>query len=546
MPILDLAGAAPLFPRKTGKRTLGAPGTLPAGLLSGSAAGQGGFAAAKRTRLNADLDSRSRSADQDLYGDNLRLRGIARNLAINSPFGRKFLQMVKQNVIGEAGILLKSTVRSVNGKDTDQTAYINKRIDDEWKKWSRRGRCTACGRFSLADLQLQAIANIAREGENLVKFAYGRQFNETGFALQPLDNDQLDDSMMQQLADNAEIRMGVEVDQYRRPLAYHLWGGHPFDLMGNRNRERKRIPASEIVHTAVFERPGQTRGYTWMTAAILAMNQYNRYDEAVVVAARNAASSFATIESQVAEGSFADDEDEDGDNTNGDGTEYRSVEAGEMMRLAPGETLNYTDPRFPTNTHKEYTQTVLRNIASGLLVMYPSLANDLEGVNFSSIRAGLIDERDMWRIVQRWFAECFLGPIRMGWLRMALLTTLSDITLTPDQMEQYSARGRGWDWVDPAKDAQAIILKLGEGLTTYEIECSKLGHDWMELAQQRKREQDYFASIGVVYGVDITGDQGGKGVAAGDEKEASEVAGAKNSADSVQVANRKAANDGSL
>ena len=78
------------------------------------------------------------------------------------------------------------------------------------------------------------------------------------------------------------------------------------------------------------------------------------------------------------------------------------------------------------------------------------------------------------------------------------------------------------------KDAQAIILKLGEGLTTYEIEASKLGHDWMELALQRKREQEFFRKIGVVYGVDITGDQGGKGVAAGDEDEAAKAQGGQN------------------
>ena len=77
-----------------------------------------------------------------------------------------------------------------------------------------------------------------------------------------------------------------------------------------------------------------------------------------------------------------------------------SGNTGEAMVMDPGQHVNFIDPRFPTNTHKEFMQSVLRNISSALLVMYPSLANDLEGVNFSSIRAGLVDERDMWRIVQ--------------------------------------------------------------------------------------------------------------------------------------------------
>ena len=306
--------------------------------------------------------------------------------------------------------------------------------------------------------------------------------------------------------------MGVEVDQYRKPTGYWLFGGHPSDILGSK-RERKRIAAEYICHTAIWERPGQTRGYTWLAASILALNQYQRYEEAVVVAARASAAKFGVIQRNVATGDeySGEDEDSEGNATSNDGTQFMSGNAGEMMILDPGDTLNFTDPRFPTNTHKDFTQTMLRNVASGLLVMYPSLANDLEGVNFSSIRAGLIDERDMWRIVQRWFAESFCAPIRMAWLKMALLTTLSDITLTPDQMEQYSMRGRGWDWVDPQKDAAATILMLGEGLSTYEIECAKKGYDWQELALQRKKEQDYFGTIGVVYGVDITGDQGRQG-----------------------------------
>ncbi|MFL3666772.1 MAG: hypothetical protein ACJ06V_09365 [Verrucomicrobiota bacterium] len=30
------------------------------------------------------------------------------------------------------------------------------------------------------------------------------------------------------------------------------------------------------------------------------------------------------------------------------------------------------------------------------------IANDLEGVNYSSIRAGLLDEREYYKAVQRW------------------------------------------------------------------------------------------------------------------------------------------------
>jgi lambda family phage portal protein len=170
---------------------------------------------------------------------------------------------------------------------------------------------------------------------------------------------------------------------------------------------------------------------------------------------------------------------------------------------------------------------MLRNIASGMLVQYPSLANDLEGVNFSSIRAGLVDERDMWRVLQAWFIVDFMEPIYLKWLKMALLTTLKDIQLTPAQMEQVEWRPRGWAWVDPQKDTDSTILQLGEGLTTYEIECANRGLDWEAVAEQRAKEIAFFKERNLPFGVDITGDQGGKGVAAGDEGEAAQVDGGK-------------------
>ena len=526
---LDLTIDKRIEGTKPRKRTLGDPGTFPSSLLGGSggSGGSGGFAAAKWNRLTMDFAAQSRSADQDLQGDNKPMRGRARNLALNSGFVRKFLAMVVQNVVSPKGILLQARVKGVNGADTAESKRINQRIEEEWLRWGRVGRCTADGRFSWVEMQQLAIKAWARDGEALTKKAYSKdlkQYNGVGFALQPLDADQLDDSLLQSIGNGAEIRMGVEVDQYRRPLAYHLWDEHPQDTI-SRSRQRRRIPASEIIHTAMWERPGQTRGYTQLCAAMLAMNQYGRYEEAVVVAARASAAKFGTIETAWPEGYAPDEEDESGSGTNGDGTEYMSGDTGEVMKLAVGESFKFTDPRFPTNTHKDFTQTMIRNIATGLLVSYPSLANDLEGVNFSSIRAGLLEERDCWRIIQRWFIDHFCQPVFDAWLPMALLTVLSDITLSQAQREQVEWRPRGWPWVDPEKDAAATILRLGNGMDTYANALAEQGMDFEAVMDERAREQKYIEDLQerfqlkypVVLSTDLAGDAGGKGMAPGDE-----------------------------
>ncbi len=528
MPILDLTSAKPLQNAagkrlfRPGRRDLPlTPGVL-AAIQNGGYGAPGGFAAAKYNRLTADMFRGSRSADQDLFQDNRALRGIARGLALNNFAARKYLQMVAQNVVGPNGILMQAKVTGVNGKETAQTRVINRRLEEEWNRWCGLG-CTADGRFTFTDVQHLAIKTWAREGETLTKLVYGRQFNDSAIALQMLDNDQLDETFTAPQPDNGEVRLGVEVDQYRKPLGYWLYNGHPNDPVSVRQRNRVRIPADQIIHTAVWERPAQTRGYTQMAASILGLNQYGRYEEAVVVAARASAAKFAVIQQTMAEGWSPDDEDAVGHDRNADGTAVMTANAGEIPVLDPGETLNFTDPRFPTTTHKDFTQTMLRNIASGLLVSYPSLANDLEGVNFSSIRAGLVDERDCWRVLQHWFIDHFIKPVFYKWLKMALLTTLADITLTSSQMRQIGWRARGWEWVDPLKDADSAVLRLGNMLTTYSRELANQGLDFEAVAEERAIEQKYIEDLQdryklrapVTIGTDLAGDQSGKGVAAG-------------------------------
>lgn len=524
--LLDLTEAKTTRLFATTKKRTMTPETVPSILGNGS---QVGFAAAKINRLTEDFLSSSRSADQDLFGDNRRLRARARKLSLDNPHAAKFLQMVKQNVVGPKGILLQAKVKNANGKMTAATKKLSVRVEEEWNRWSKVGSCTADGKFSLAELQMLAIENCAREGENIVKSVYGREFNDAGFALQLIDNDQLDDTMMQITNGGNQIRMGVEVNEYRRPMAYWLWDGHPYDFLGI-GLQRKRIPAEQIIHTYICHRPGQTRGYTWMAASILDLNMYGKYNEAELVAARAAAAKFAVIQQTAGEGYSGEDEDADGADTNADGTLRMSANAGEIPVLDVGQTLNYIDPKHPTQAFKDFTRTALRNIASGLLVSYPSLANDLENVNFSSIRAGLLDERDSWRIIQSWYIQHFLEPIFKAWLKIARLTVLSDVQLTPAQWDQITWKARGWEWVDPLKDGQAAILRLQNGLATYADELGKQGLDFEETIDERAREQKYIEAAGVRLGTDIRGindsaddvpgGTDGKGASADDPEEA--------------------------
>jgi lambda family phage portal protein len=141
----------------------------------------------------------------------------------------------------------------------------------------------------------------------------------------------------------------------------------------------------------------------------------------------------------------------------------------------------------------------LRGIASGLDVSYAYLANDLTDVNYSSIRAGVLDERDVWRDVQAFMAEHVLQPIFEEWLEMALLT--QKINLPFSKLEKFKKarwQPRGWQWVDPEKDVNAKIMSIENNLETGADIAAEQGKDLEEIYQQLAIEKELKKKYGLM------------------------------------------------
>jgi capsid protein len=111
---------------------------------------------------------------------------------------------------------------------------------------------------------------------------------------------------------------------------------------------------------------------------------------------------------------------------------------------------------------------MLREIASGLGLEYACFANDWAGVSFSSVRAGIIAERDHWRILQSQFIEQVASPVFRAWLASFLKYRASSPYIVEDyeRLAEHEFRGRTWEWVDPMKDVNAAALAVAHGWKT--------------------------------------------------------------------------------
>ena len=445
---------------------------------------QRSYAGANTGRLFADFITSSASADAEIK-DNIRvLRDRARELARNDSHIARYLNLMVSNVIGKAGIRLSAKVRlddDVNQGKLDIRA--NKLIEDAWKQWSKMGNCTANGRLSFLDCQKIAIEALARDGEVLIR-KLKKEDSPFGFQIQFLEADHLDEDLNKHNPKTGnEIKMGVEVDKYDKPVAYHLYKNHPFDRTYMNENEHIVVPADEIIHLYMPTRPEQTRGVTNIATVMANVKQLNAYLEAEIVAARVASSKMGFFTSPDGDGYVGDSEEIDGN-------PVQTANAGTFEQLPAGVSFQSFDPQHPTSAFEGFTSSVLRSIASGLNISYHALSNDLTSVNYSSIRQGSLEDRSSYQIWQQFMIEHMIEPIFKEWLEMAIATNY--LSLPVEKIDKFIASAtfipRNFAWIDPLKEMNANVIGLQNGTVTYSDISANYGRDVEELFEQHQKE----------------------------------------------------------
>jgi lambda family phage portal protein len=453
-----------------------------------------GYRGGMHSRLTLDWALGGMSNDQKLRGGLEEMRRRSRDLVENNEYGARFINKAKENVIGSNGVGLQMTFTE---DDLGSSATkVNKAIELAWQRWC--DKVSACGQMSMVDFAQLWVATFLMDGEAFVNRMKGYEFNDSRFALQFVDADQIDvkySRLSRRAADGTvvenEIKLGVELDQYRRPVAYWAYDVHPAEMAGVR---RLRLDAERVSHSYVFKVLNQTRGIPVFHAVMLALQHLGKYEEAEIVGARLAACKMAAFVSKLGPEDTVTQRDK-----NSGAIEMTAAPA-EMFHLPEGMDVHPIDWNHPNQNFPEFTKAMLRGVAAGLNTAYSTMTGDLRDVNFSSIRSGILDEREGWRSLQTFAVGHCYRPVFADWLGMALLTGQVQLPSSlPVSRVLEAARWtpRGWDWVDPVKDVTADIMALRAGMTTHSAIAQKRGRDFFEDIEQRKREIEHAKKNGV-------------------------------------------------
>jgi lambda family phage portal protein len=460
------------------------------------------YEGAKFSRLTADWVTGNTSADSEVYGSAQKLRDRARQLCRDNDYARQALRAIEGNVVGQ-GIPFQAQVRMLRGGRLD--GGINDQIEQAWRQWTKARHCHTGGKLTFHDIERLVVRACAESGEvfvRLVKQPFGG--SSVPLAIEVLEADLLDDGLNGRSQQGNEIRMGVEVDTWGRPVAYHVLAYHPGDYQFSNQQistqRHKRVPAEEVIHLYRMERPGQTRGVTWFASAIQRLHHLQGYEQAEVVRARASSALMGFITSP--EGELQGDEVMNGERVS-------NFEPGVFKYLAPGESVSVPQLDAPDGQFEPFLRAMLRAMAAGVGCSYETISRDFSQTNYSSSRLSLLEDRDHWRILQNWLIENLHQRVFDAWLDMAVLSgalPLPNYELQADRYKAVRWMPRGWAWVDPAKEVEAYALAVRNGFKTLSEVVAEQGGDLEELMRARRQELDDAEQLDLKFDTDPSAD----------------------------------------
>lgn len=446
------------------------------------------YAGAKSDRLTADWGSAQSSANAEIYQSAQILRGRNRQLERDNDYFRRCLRLVENNVVGSKGIRLQNKARDFIGKDEKgnakfrMDAQANSMIEAAWTKWNRPENCTVMRNMSGVDLQRLIVRRFGPDGGLLVRIHRGFA-NAFQYAVEPLEIDRLDFNYntFSPLTGN-QVVFGLELDQFNAVVAYWLLTKHPGDFLintrGNAKIYRERVDAKDVlfVHGGM-ERAEQVMPMPIWTSIANRLWQLERYEEAVQIASRTAACGGVFIK-----------QDKPTDYTGpvaADGTQVQDLEPGTRELLDPGQEPVQFDPKFPMTESTGYIKSQIRGVASGSNLSTHAVGNDLSDVNYSSIRAGNLEDQEEYKGIQNRLVEYLMTPLFEDWLPFAILS--GQLALPLAKLEKFSApswRPRRWSYVNPKDEVEANIKSIAARLESREDVIEETGRDMEDVDAQ--------------------------------------------------------------
>lgn len=451
------------------------------------------YEAAESTRYRKTrTDRRSANAQTERAAQPIRTQ--ARHLDENYDVASGILDVLVANTIGR-GIQPEPQVLL---RDGTPAVEVNQKLLKLWDQWIFA--CEVTAQHHYYPLQRLKARSWFRDGEVFTQRIIGTVPGLQHGTVLPYSLEALEcDFVPHDFNDSARrITQGIETSAWGRPLAYHVYKTHPGDST-SLSLEKKRVPAAVMQHIAFRKRLHQLRGMSIFATVINRLDDIKEVDENERIAARVAAAMAAAIKKG------QPDMYEPTEEVGSDGKPSRR----EMMfepgiifdELQPGESIETIDTKRPNNALIPFRDAQLRSASAGTMVSFSSASKNYNGT-YSAQRQELVEQWSMYQMLGSEFVYRDAQPTWDGFIDACRISGAVEFPRNLDETTLYDCThtGPSMVWIDPKKEADALILQMQWGLKARSRIIRERGDNPDQTNREILRDQQETERLGLKIG----------------------------------------------
>lgn len=459
--------------------------------------------------------------------------GRAREASIEQAYGANALRIHRDSVVGIHFRLALRPDADLLGMDPKAVSEWARLVEREWEAYANGMTFDADAqrKQTFSFLMHTTYASFLTSGEALGLVKWKESLGGSFTCLHMIEPERL--SQPRGEPERPTFQRGIESDEDGAPIAYHIRDRHPADGLVDSAPVDKwtRVPRTTawgrplVLHMYDHFRPDMRRGISAFMSALPLLKMVDEHDSAELQAAIIQAGFAAVIKTELdhkeALGLLgAAPEAQQVNNRAADVLAYMqgiapyhkemglTINGSGVAHLLPGEQLEIVKPAHPGLAFEAFQGALVRKLAAALGTSAESLSRDFSRTSYASARMSLLD---IWRHFLRMRAMLitqFAMPFFGAWLeeqidrqRIPLPDgrngTLEDFLNLRRALVRGTFHSWGMPQVDPVKERKGQELALASGLTTLADEAAAEGKDWEDIMEQRKREADYAAELGL-------------------------------------------------
>ncbi|MFW9899921.1 MAG: phage portal protein [Candidatus Thorarchaeota archaeon] len=422
----------------------------------------------------------------------------------------------RTNLVNRTRDLHRNNPEISGGIDTKTANIIGRGITPRWniddisdtikELWDQSAlEIDANEQLDFYGLQALATDTISISGEILVQYIYRtlKSGLTVPFQIKLLECDHLNDLSSYILPNGNTLKLGIEFNRSNRRVAYHLYKNHPGETYIFSDTTTIRIPANKILHIYRIRRPGQIRGYPTLSPIIARMHQFDEYEDAELTRKKMAAMVAYFVETPDGDPDVGlGGETIEATNSDGETEDVQYIEPGLMTYLNAGEKMNVSLPADVGGNYEAFIDRNLCSIAKGMGITREQLTGDLSKVNYSSIRAGYIEVRRLFRMFQNHIIiQQMCRPIAQEWLDIAYVSSIIKIQNYLDRRKSFISKMKwdidGWEWVDPLKSEKAEILAIRSGRKSLDESLGERGKNSRDVMKEIAKDNSLADELGL-------------------------------------------------